>query len=165
MSSLPSEGGGRAPLDLFRECRAMRAFVRVAERPELVFGRPGVLLVHALPQHRMPGLILLTDEPGTGSLSATRYGMVMLMALRAELGDLQPDTSNVCVESGEGGFEHLVLTWRDCIAVESQRVPVRWPDTEPGSAEALLGVFGIQGRRVLATKGMLQRNPWRPRFP
>lgn len=166
MSQRPVERGpGGIPIDFFRDCRALRVCLRGGARPDLIVGVPGVLVVHAIPQQRMPGLILMSDEPGTGSLSAARYGLILVMALRSEFAGLQPEVNNIVVESEAGGLEHLVLTWRDSAPVEAYRTAVRWPEAAPGSSEALVGAFGYQARRALATKAMLQRNPYRARFP
>jgi hypothetical protein len=159
-------GPGGVPMANIADCRAMRVRVVRDDKPRLVSGQPGVLVVLAAPASQAPGLVLLADEPEQPSERVERCGLFVFLApeVRAMLAECLPDNANVVTQSAVG-MEHLVLTWRGNLPIRASRSPVRWPGTLPGSREALIGAFGFQARRALTVLELMRRNPYRPTFP
>lgn len=155
-------GGPR--IDVWKDCKAARLHVDRHNSRKVALGYPGILATYAVPKDGLPGLLLLADEPDYQSLSVAKCAIPAASTVLQYLEPGFPGGYNICTET-EAGVEWLAVTWGRSLPRAGTAVPVRWPETPPGSRSAFLGVFGIQARRVLRTMEMLRRNPWRPTFP
>ena len=133
-------------------CFGLRLNVLEAAPLRIAAGARGIVCVGAGSALGMPTLVGVFDEPGTHGGEKASAGMAGVLRFLGHQWARRMNIrkSNVVHLDENGLWNHITPEWTDkglsCVSWS----PLTWISCDKGSEDALIGVFGMQARRILA---------------